>query len=162
MAASILLKPFSWTRSLAPTDVWFRLKHLKTHLHRRYHNTERDTWAYTTTRTQSKHHSFSLWSCYSNCSSCCASYNKRYEWPDLRRLSGVYQKANLEHQYRSETWEYICPPSDILQLLESDTNLVEGPSHRILDYSAMCFFECDLLHLALCNCCTQPLKLRSF
>ena len=85
--------------------------------------------------------------------------NRLCESPSLRRLMGVHQKAKLDRKYRSDLREHICPPSNLLQLLGNDTNLVSGQPYRIYNCwrCSLCVLERGLLHSGLCNCYTHQL-----
>ena len=68
----------------------------------RYHNTVHRSNTESVTRTRNMHHSSLLWYFDTHNSSCLSRYNRLFEWPHLRRPSGVYQKANLNTEYRSD------------------------------------------------------------
>jgi len=127
----------------------------------RYHNNEDRKKAAFVTHTRRKLHSSWLLYCYYRDSSRLTNHyrkpsdhNRLYEWPLLQQLSGVCHWSNLDSEYRSYSWEHICPPSDLRQLLGNDTNLVPGHSYHICSCccSSLFVLERGLPHSGLCNC----------
>ena len=103
----------------------FKEANKATYLHFRCHNTADCMKAASLIHTQRKRHSSGL-ECRHYNHNTITSYNKFYEPPRHRRLSGVNQKANLKLQCRNEAWERMCRPFDPRQVLGSATTLVPG------------------------------------